>query len=384
MMRSKLNTLLFRIILFVMVIAFIEIIGYAGMFFSNKSFDFLANNNYFRIRDMLIGNKTPEQFPRYLSLPYLGYVPYPGYKKYGVVQHNEDGYRGNRVPLQKTDKFRVLCVGGSTTYGFTVELPTQTFPSQLENLLNTYIRNDTALNKKYSGAEVINAGIEAGNSAEELQQYLFKYRHYHPDAVIVHSGVNDAFLLYNSGSEFQLDYTHARRINFHLEPLPLPGRWLLKSYFISFLSIRFFYHDFAANTIGFEYQSEHTFCKWSKINMDSVIAKKQYRDYPFYTNAKSLYSEILSDSSVLLVLPTVLNKKSDFVKANKKYDELNTLNISLSKLLCTQLGGIFVALEYDSIKNSANWMDDCHLNSEGEKNKADILFPYLVRALISR
>ncbi len=382
MCKSNVKQWLFRGILLVIVIVICEIIGYTGMWLNSCSLDFLSTKNYFNIRAMLLGNKDPEYFPRYLSLPYLGYIPYPGYKKHEVVQHNEDGYRGNKVPLEKTDKFRILCLGGSITYGFGVDSPIQAFPAQLEILVNNYILSDSILYKKYHGAEVINAGLEGGNSAEELQQYLFKYRYYRADAVIIHSGVNDALLVRDAKPDFQLDYTHYRRINFHAEPLPQPARWLMKSYLISFFTIRLFYQSFADN-IGDLYQhpGEQTFCKWSNVNMDSIIGKQQYEQYPFYENTKSLYSEITSDSSVLIVFPNALNTK--FVKS-KSYKDLCSLHAAMSKKLCAQIGGTYVPFEFDSIKDASSWLDDCHVNANGEKNKAEILFPFLVKVMHQR
>jgi hypothetical protein len=221
----------FRIILVLIVISGFETAGYIGMWYSSQSFDYVSNKNYFQIRAMLIGDQNPEHFPRYLSLPYLGYIPYPGYKKFGVIQNNEDGYRGEKVPLQREGKLRVLCMGGSTTYGYTVDSPYQSYPARLEVLLKSYVLHDSILSKKYNGAEVINAGLEAGNSAEELQQYLFKYRYYKPDILIIHSGVNDAMLVNEPPANFQLDYTHFRRRNFNLDPLTSPGRWLFCQFF---------------------------------------------------------------------------------------------------------------------------------------------------------
>ncbi len=384
MLQEKLKTYTFRLILLLIVCIGFEIIGYLGMWFSSQSFDFLSNNNYFRIRAMLTGNKDSEFLPRYLTVPYLGYIPYPEYRKFDVEQHNKDGYRGNRVPLERNNKFRVLCVGGSTTYGFGVNLPSETYPAQLEILLNNFIKNDSVISKKYSGAEVINAGLEAGNSADEVAQYLFKYRYYKADVVLVHSGVNDAFLISQNDTSFQLDYSHYRRLNFHLELLRQPARWLLKSYFISFLSIRLFYSDFANNTTGFQNQSSFTITHWTTICIDSVIANKQYEYYPYYRNEKSLYAQVASDSSRLMVLPGVTNRNSDFVQANKKYRDMTVVNYNLSKGLCEKAGGIFVPFSCDSIKDTAYWIDDCHLNAEGEKNKAMILLPHFIKILHSK
>ena len=287
--RAKLFLLRFSLILIVCI--GLESAGYLGMSINSSSFDWLSNKNYFQIRSMLMGNQNPENFPRYLTLPYLGYIPYPGYKKYGVVQHNEDGYRGHRVPLQKTHKFRILCLGGSTTYGSGVDFPDQTYPAQLEILLSNYINHDSMLKNKYSGAEVINAGLEAGNSADELQQYLLKYRYYHPDVVVVHSGVNDA-LMTTDIENFQLDYSHSRRINFHLEPLAPPMRYLFRSYFISYISIALFFNNFSAVRDEYAPQSHQTYCNWSHLNIDSIMYSKQYDYYPFYQNIQNLLQTI--------------------------------------------------------------------------------------------
>ena len=368
----------------------IELCGYVAMYLNSRSFDWLNNKNYFRVRAMLMGSTDAEEFPRYLTLPYLGYVPYPGYKKFDVVQHNDAGYRGAKVPMLKTNKFRVLCLGGSTTYGLGVNLPNETYPAQLEILLDDYIHHDSILSKKYTGAEVINAGLEAGTSAEELQQYLFKYRYYRPDAVVVHSGVNDAEVMNNASanSGFQLDYTHYRRLQFNLTPLPQPARWFMKSYFISFITIRLFYENFyysgATGRQCYTRQQGQKFCSWNDLNMDSVFKNHQNQYIPFYRNTKSLYEEIIKDSAVLIVLPNILNKEDLFVKSSPRYAQLCAENVAMSQMLAAQTGGVNVSFTFDSIQNQHWWIDDCHLNSLGEKNKAQVLLPYTVQAAFKK
>jgi lysophospholipase L1-like esterase len=380
-MRSA-KILVFRLALLGITLIGIEMIGYLGMYLNSGSFDVLSNHNYFQIRAMLIGNKDPKMLPRYLTLPYLGYIPYPGYERDGVVQHNEDGYRGEKVPLKRSAKYRILCMGGSTTYGFGVALPDETYPAQLEKILNKYIKEDKEINDKYDGVEIINAGLEAGNSAEELEQYLAKYRYYHADAVIIHSGINDAQLASTQNQNFQLDYTHSRRINFHLEPLGLPARWLLKSYFISFISIRLFYTDFTSKLNKFENDGDQTFCDWSHINIGHVIETRQYEFYPFYRNSRSLYMEIKEDSARLFILPCILNLNSSVVLSNESYKGITDFNIFISKLLSKESGGVNIPLDFDSLKDSSYWIgDDCHLNAKGEERKAEIVCPYIINAM---
>lgn len=380
MMKRKLNTLLFWLILLVIVVISIEVIGYAGMWLNSRNTDFLSNKNYFRIRDMLMGNKDAAHLPRYLSLPYVGYIPYPGYTSQGIQQHNEDGYRGNRIPVSRNNKLRILCLGGSTTYGFGVDSPSQTFPAQLEILLNDFIPQDSILSAHYTGAEVLNAGLEAGTSAEELEQYLFKYSYYLPDIVVVNSGVNDAQVAANASDFFQYDYTHYRRLNFHLEPLAAPARWMLRSWFFSYLSIRLFYHDFSGRRDEFAHQKESTFPHWSNTNLDSLIRLRQYTSYPFYNNTRRLFAQVIADSALLIVVPNILNRHSASEKEIKNYSVLTELNVSLSKQLAEEAGAMYVPFTFDSIKNPAWWIDDCHLTAEGEANKARVLLPVVLQA----
>lgn len=350
------------------------------MWLNSRNTDFLSNKNYFRIREMLMGNKDAAHLPRYLSLPYLGYIPYPGYTKGGILQHNEDGYRGNRIPVSRNKKLRILCMGGSTTYGFGVDSPSQTFPAQLEILLNDFIPQDSILSTHYTGAEVLNAGLEAGTSAEELEQYLFKYSYYRPDIVVVNSGVNDAQVAANASEFFQYDYTHYRRLNFHLEPLAAPARWMLRSWFFSYLSIRLFYNDFSGRRDEFAQQKESTFPHWSNTNLDSLIRLRQYIAYPFYTNTRRLFAQVIADSALLVVVPNILNRHSAFEKEIKNYSAFAELNVSLSKQLAEEAGAMYVPFTFDSIKNPAWWIDDCHLTAEGEANKAQVLLPVVLRA----
>lgn len=384
MLKGKLLKATAYFFLVAITIVSLETIGYFALYIKSNSFDFLSNKNYFYIRAMLLGANDPDLFPRYLSLPYLGYIPYPGYKRHNVIQHNEDGYRGTKVPLIKKSKFRVLCLGGSTTYGFGVESPQNTYPAKLEILLNQFIQKNKPVLNNITGAEVINAGIDAGVSSEELQQYLFKYRYYQPDAVIVHSGINDALVWCSTADSFQLDYTHYRRLNFHLEPLPKPARVLIKSYLLSFFVIQLFYSDFSVFEDGFIQQTNHTYCRWSKVNIDSVSFNREYSSNPFFKNTQTLFREIVSDSAALFVLPNILNRENQMVKNNLRYQMFSNENIRISHFLCEQNAGIPIAYNYDSTNNPTFWIDDCHLKEKGEARKAQIVAPYLERFIQSR
>ena len=360
--------LLYWLILLVLLALLAELAGYAGMKWKSRQMDFMGSGTYFHIRDMLMDNPDPKTFPKYLSQPYLGYIPFPGFTKYDSVQHNADGYRGKQVPLMKDGKYRILCLGGSTTYGFGVKYPSQTFPARLDSLLNS----DPEIIAKHKGVEVINAGVEAANSAEELAYYVHKFRYYQPDLVLINSGGNDALMGFDD-KNYQPDYTNFRRMDFNLKPLPKRSRWIMKSYLLSFIAINLFYERSQAPTFYFSQDGSARYCHWNTLNNDSLIKANNYSYYAFYHNFNSIINEIRSDSSDVMVLPFVLNPNDNLVKTSPYYQSNVTRNNSIMSSIATAKGGKDILFTYDSIASKNSWLDDCHLDQAGELQKAQVI-----------
>lgn len=363
---------IFWLILILVVCTFCEGLGYLAMKYNSRGQDFLSNGTYFRIRDMLMDNKDPATFPKYLSQPYLAYIPYPGYEKNGRREHNMAGYRGKEVPLVKDGNYRILCMGGSTTYGFKLDRYEQAWPAQLDSFLNVQLANNGAFHKKYKGVEVINSGLEAGSSAEELAQYIFKYHYYKPDMVVLHTGLNDA-LIETGDTSYQPDYTHYRRMDFNLHPLPEQSRWLLHSYFFSYVIIKLFYDDAANPLYFFQQDGTAKFARWNTLNEDSLIKHGNYDYYAFPHNFKSLVKQVEMDSAQLLFVPSVLNPFNKMVKENEGYRDRVALYNSMMRDAAA--GGLCSYLNFtaDSIDYAKYGMDDCHLTAEGEQLKAKMI-----------
>ena len=190
-------------------------------------------------RRILLGRENANlvRMQNTIGQAYLLYASAPNYanERFGL-QHNADGYRGKAVPLDKQPGvLRVLCLGGSTTYGGTVGRPEQAYPAVLEELL----RAD--LPAAYTNVEVINGGLTWGTTAELLTHYHFKYHYYRPDLVIVNTGGNDA-------EGYTLPYYHPDNSNWrqpmvNLRPLPRAWRWLARSRLASLLMLNVFYAD---------------------------------------------------------------------------------------------------------------------------------------------
>ena len=153
---------------------------------------------------------TPDQYDRYVLFtsidpkdyawtphPYLSYYPTPNFKK-GLTAHNSLGYRNDEFPLKKPDGvFRIVALGGSSTYDVSIEDNQKTFTAQLEKLLNGEYG--------YHNVQVINAGVPGYNSWETLGNLEFRVLDLDPDLVIIYDGVNDVHARLVVPSAYQSD-----------------------------------------------------------------------------------------------------------------------------------------------------------------------------------
>ncbi|MCZ6675152.1 MAG: GDSL-type esterase/lipase family protein [Verrucomicrobia bacterium] len=128
---------------------------------------------------------------RYVYHPDIGYVLSPGYD-----DHNSLGWRGAEFELEKpAGTWRVVCLGGSTTYGTTASTA---YPAFLEELLR----------EEGIEAEVINAGVPGWTSRESRINFELRVLPLDPDLVIIYHGRND--LIPQAYNGYQNDYSHYR------------------------------------------------------------------------------------------------------------------------------------------------------------------------------
>ncbi len=121
--------------------------------------------------------------------PYLAYANKPGYVLDGKnhrISHNALGFRGPETTWEKpAGVFRIVCLGGSSTYGHGPSANETTWPARLEALLN-----EAAV----AGAprvEVINGGCQGYSSFESLINLSVRMVDLRPDLVLVYHGIND-------------------------------------------------------------------------------------------------------------------------------------------------------------------------------------------------
>ncbi len=113
-----------------------------------------------------------------LPLPEVDYGLSPN-----TPDHDALGYRGAEVEIPKPEgTFRIVAMGGSTTYGTSVHTD-QSYPAQLQQVLRDQYG--------YSNVEVVNAGVAGYTTWQTFINLALRVTQLQPDLVIIYHAGND-------------------------------------------------------------------------------------------------------------------------------------------------------------------------------------------------
>jgi len=122
----------------------------------------------------------------------------------GQTRHNAAGFRGPGEFGPKSDNtLRILCFGGSTTYGVGVGDDRHTYPAQLETVLSGPARE-----AGWDTVEVFNLGVGGYTSREILGTMKRTIPELDPDMVLIQNAINDVIPRFYP--DFAADYHHFR------------------------------------------------------------------------------------------------------------------------------------------------------------------------------
>ena len=152
--------------------------------------------------------------------PYLAYANRPNYKsREGAkhqISHNSLGFRGPELVTPKpTDTFRIVCLGGSSTYGHGPSSDGSTWPAKLQERLSAA--------HPARHIEVVNGGCRGYSTFESLGNYAFRMSDLEPDHVLIYHTVNDMRCALYVG--VQRDNTHWRAVWRDVPESPLEGSY---------------------------------------------------------------------------------------------------------------------------------------------------------------
>lgn len=115
-----------------------------------------------------------------------------------TVNINSFGFRGAELNLDKIDnEYLIIMVGGSTTFGLGATSDVTTIPAFLEKKINDELDFDVS---------VINAGVIAASSREEVFYVENDLINFEPDLVLIFDGYNDSFNVKTSEVDKNSEY----------------------------------------------------------------------------------------------------------------------------------------------------------------------------------
>lgn len=325
-----------------------------------QSDDFQAKHqNGIRIVDFVEGRRGDiyGDDSAILPHPYLLYVNRPNFSANGFLQHDGSGYRivpqPERPPGLKPKK--VLVLGGSTTYSYPYILnPAYAWPSVLQQLLGP-------------GFQVINAGLSSATTAELLAGYIFRHRYLKPDIVIVHEGGNDVMAMMHP--HYNPEYSHLRAAASRPTPGSLDrgilrwGGWPAKLLYASNWNEQATVFV-PAPTSGLPAPPEA---------MDSALHAPTQG---FERNLSLLVRNIQEDGAVPVLFGFVQAKEEnlsrnrpDMVGREHAFTIALHRNLRIMQRIAADHDLIY--LDPEKFQTKDEWfLDNCHLNEEGEAAKA--------------
>ena len=291
-----------------------------------------------------------------------------GYRNDMGTAHNNQGFRNNKDIFIKKRKneFRIFFIGGSTTYTIGIKDNHKIFTSKLEKALNNHAR-EGSLNIR---ARVINAGMGAATSAENLSRLIFHIIQYKPDLVVIQHGLNDVWPRLRG--DIKSDYSNYRRMwcsnrseyNFALKTW-IYKHIMSKSNLLLFLCIRL--NLLEPNTIrgvisNNRYEED---IKNLKINSPDIFQRN--------TELMVLVSKYAGSDVLLVSCPYTKEAGKERLSAMPKHNQI-------MKLVAQKMGAYFFDLYGIFDKSIKNLPDGIHASQRGSDLKYELYLKYLLES----
>jgi lysophospholipase L1-like esterase len=323
---------------------------------------------------------TPEQYDRYVLFtsiaakdfawtphPYLSYYPTPNYRN-GKTFHNSLGYRNHEFSLEKpSGVYRIVALGGSSTYDVRIEDNAATFTAQLERLL----REDYG----YRNVQVINAGVPGYNSWEILVNLEFRVLDLDPDLVIIYEGTNDVHARMVEPSAYRGDDL-GRRQAWRVPPVALWEHSALLRILSRMMNVtrQVSIDDFVSSPTYFSWPYEY---RLSEDNLDPAAILKENPPIYFRRNLENM-SAIAKEHNVMIMLATWAHSPymKDYASQDYYQHGFQENNDVVKEVAADQQIPLFDFAEVMP-QEAIYWADGRHINEAGALVKARLFAEYI-------
>ena len=288
---------------------------------------------------------------------YLNYSLTPNFQR-DKLSHNSLGYRGGEFQKNKPDSlFRIVCIGGSTTYTEFVNDNAQTYPALLQEILRTEYN--------LPNVEVINAGVPGYNSWESLINLEFRVLDLNPDLVIVYHGTNDVHPRFVPPEKYQSDNSGWRR----QWAWPVP-KFYDKSDLLRIIRRKLgFYHQVVLSGLTTQYYRD--------LGMDkSKILDKNPPIY-FERNLKSMVGLAKAHGFKMLLATWAYSPHLNDYAGTPEYIKGFTESNKIVKKVGAEMGAPIFDFASLMPTQKDYWFDGRHVNEKGAYLKASLFAKYL-------
>ena len=304
----------------------------------------------------------------YVPHHYYLYSTRPSYRSAdGKVRHNLLGCRAEEVSrIKPAGVYRIMVLGGSTTYSTLVRDNDATFTYKLERALNGWTSRG-GLRRTF---EVLNCGVPGYTSAEALARYIFSLSEYRADLVMVQLGINDA--LPRGLSHISRDYREFSKTWEAFDPGS--DLWFTRRLL---RAARSRFTD-SVWTQGINFLVRHPFWIQKPTEAEAVSAGRS-SVWIFDSNTRYLIRLASGDGARVLLLTEhlVVDKSSDWRAMPPGRGRFTLEHNALLATIARQERTLFLDLQQSLCACKEIMPDGRHLNEEGESQKARLIFEYL-------
>lgn len=308
----------------------------------------------------------PHEF-RWTRHPYLNYYPAPNFRQ-GKTFHNSLGYRNKEFsPKKPPGLFRIVALGGSTTYTIRVDDNEKTYPSQLEVILQQQYG--------YHHVEVINAGIGGHNSWETLINLEFRVLDLEPDLIIIYHGTNDVHCRLVEPDAYRGDNTGRRK----QWEIPYQSFWE-QSLLVRILTRSIGEHpplsvDYMANAPT--YLGLNSPYYWVMPVESQAALLQQNPPIYFKRNLQNMIAIANAHRIRVLLSTWAYSPSFDDYAANPAYQYGFNENNSVVKAVATETHTPIFDFAAAMPQDTRYWHDGRHVNVQGAALKAELFAEYL-------
>ncbi len=267
--------------------------------------------------------------------------------------------------------FRVLTLGGSTTYGSKLDRD-KTYPAVLEKLLRE--------NNIGKTVQVLNAGVPWHTSMHSLLRYTSRFADWKPNVVIIMHAFNDIFQTSEgrlTNGKFRDDYGHffgaiGQRVNpkdnldrkiHHI----LAENWLARTWFSDFRdttqAVPEQHVDLLRSLPAFRRNLEQLIIRSKQDGAEVILLTQPYlykTDMPLDEKKMLFYDYYYKDYAKV---PTI----------TEQMQAMNAFNAAICDI-ASKLEVVLIDAEKSLPKSKEFMYDDVHYTEEGAKTVAQIVF----------